>query len=371
MSDLAVAGPGGRTGRITFQKLQQISIFLLMLALCVFSSIQIDTFFTWGNVVHNLLTNAAPWGIVACGMTLVMIGGGFDLSVASTTAVCSVVLVLVLRGLEPHGAAVAVPAAIGVTFVVGTFLGAINGLLIAYVGVNPFVVTLSTMLIYRGLALILTEGGQAVTVPISLHGGLKWIFSEKVPILPGSAYTVPVPILLFLAVFCASYYVLRFTRYGHYVYAVGGNENASWLAGVNTSLVKAGTYAICGMTCTFAATIFMAQTTTATSASYRGDELLVIASVIVGGTPLGGGAGGVVATLNGLLLLNLIDNLLNQYEIRQDVRQVIQGLIILVVVTLDVLVKRGQHKALVRPLGAAYRFILRRRRSQAENKRDF
>jgi ribose transport system permease protein len=361
MSNDAVAGPGPRPGRITFQRLQQISIFLLTLALCVFSSIQVETFFTWGNLVDNLLTYAAPWGIVACGMTLVMIAGGFDLSVASTTAVCTVVLVLVLRALEPHGAAVAVPAALGATLLAGTLLGAVNGVLIAYVGVNPFVVTLSTMLIYRGVALILTGGGQAITVPLSLYGGFRWIFTGTVPIFPGSAHTVPVPILLFLAVFAIVYYLLRLTRFGHYVYAVGGNENASWLAGVNTSLVNAATYAICGTTCAVAAAIFMAQATTATSASFRGDELLVIAAVIVGGTPLGGGAGGVVATLNGLLLLNLIDNLLTQYEIGQEARQVIQGLIILVVVTLDVLVKRGQHKALVRPLVAAWRFLARRR----------
>ena len=334
-----------RMGGISFQKLQQWSIFVLVLVLVAVSAYQIETFFTWGNLVNNLLTHAAPYGIIAVGMTLVMIGGGFDLSVASITAVCTVVLVLALSGLEPCGAAVAVPTAIAITALVGTLLGAVNGVLIAYVGVNPFVVTLSTMLVYRGLALILTEGGQAITVPETLHEGFKWIFKHRMSTaVEGEGFVVPVAILIFLAVFCAGYCLLRFSRFGHYVYAVGGNENASWLAGVNTSLVKAMTYTICGLCCAIAATIFMAMATTATASSYRGDELLVIASVIVGGTPLGGGSGGLVATFNGLLLLHLIENLLTQYEIPQHYQQIIRGLIILMAVTIDVLVKRGKRR---------------------------
>jgi len=324
-------------GGISFQRLQQASIFVLMLLMCVVASFQIDTFFTWNNIVNNLLTNAAAWGIVACGMTLVMVGGGFDLSVASTTAVCSVVLVMMLKALEPQGASVAIPAAIAVTALVGTFLGAINGVLISYVGVNPFVVTLSTMLIFRGGALILTNGGHSQVVPYMMKDTLGQIYW-------GKPWGIPVPILIFVAVFCIGVYILRFTRLGHYIYALGGNENASWLAGVNTALVKTTTYTLCGLTCAVAATILMPMNNTAEASSFQSQELLVIASVIVGGTPLGGGSGGLGATLGGLLFLNVIENLLTQYSIQEEYRQVIRGLIIVVVVAIDVIVRRRKRK---------------------------
>ena len=132
----------GRTkGAHSFRKFQQASILILLVALCVFASFKSSTFFTWTNLVDNILTNAAALGIVALGMTFIMIGGGFDLSVASTIVVCSVVLVMSMDWLSPHGAAVAIPVALLLTVLVGVILGAINGTLIAYIGVNPYVVT--------------------------------------------------------------------------------------------------------------------------------------------------------------------------------------------------------------------------------------
>lgn len=335
---------GEIVGEVSFQKLQQATIFFLILILCIVSAIQIETFFTPENLVDNLMRNAAAWGIVACGMTLVMIGGGFDLSVASTTAVCTVVLVLTLRWLEPYGVAVALPAALALTAVTGTVLGAINGVLIAYVGVNPFVVTLSTMLIFRGLGLVLTGGGQSLTVPLDFQQALGTFYWGHASFTGLEQYRISIPIVMFLVVFAAGIYVLRFTRLGHYIYALGGNENASWLAGVNTKAVKAGTYTLCGFSCAIAATILMATTTTAEASSFISAELLVIASVIVGGTPLGGGSGGLFATLGGILLLRVIENLLTQYGITEEYRNIIRGAIILVVVAIDVTMKRGKNK---------------------------
>ncbi|MHC4496591.1 MAG: ABC transporter permease, partial [Planctomycetota bacterium] len=226
--------------------------------------------------------------------------------------------------LSPHGALVAIPAALLVTALTGMVLGAINGLLIGYVKVNPFVVTLCTMLVFRGIALILTGGGQ-------------------LPLF-GSQYQVSLPIIILLATFAVGMYLLRFTRFGHYVYAIGGNEEAAWLAGVNTRRVKAVTYMLCGFTCAVAAAIFVAKTETAGAESHVGMELVVIASVIVGGTPLGGGSGGLTSTVIGLLLLRIIDNLLTQFSIGPEYRPVVTGLIILTVVTIDVLARRRTGK---------------------------
>ncbi|MHC4648001.1 MAG: ABC transporter permease [Planctomycetota bacterium] len=327
-------------GSLSFQKLQRASILILLVVLCAIASLWIPTFFTWANLVDNLATNAAALGVIALGMTFVMIAGGFDLSVASTTAVCTVVLVLVMDFFSSWGPVAAIAAAILVTALVGTALGAINGVLIAYVGVNPFVVTLSTMLVFRGLALILTRGGQALQVADrEVSSRFNLIYDKAVPLF-AEDYQIGVPVIIFLAAFVVGIYLLRFTRYGHYIYAIGGNEQAAWLAGVNTRRIKASTYMLCGFTCAVAAVIFLAMTATAQAEAHIGRELTVIASVIVGGTPLGGGSGGLVLTLTGLLLLRVIENLLTQFGIGDAYRPVVTGLIIIVVVTIDVLAKR-------------------------------
>jgi len=327
--------------RVSYRLLQSASVFLLMLILCAISAVRTETFFTWTNIVDNLLTNAACLGIIACGMTFVMVGGGFDLSVASTTAVCSVVVVLLLQACAQAPPWLAVSAAVLVAAAVGAALGLFNGAVIAYVGVNPFVVTLSTMLIFRGLALILTGGGQTIMVPLSISDAFGKIYWGGIALTGGNQPNrITIPILIFLGVFLVALYLLRYTRFGHYVYCIGGNENAAWLAGINTNLVKTLTYAICGLTCSIAAVIYVGMSSTAQAASYLGLELLVIASVIVGGTPLGGGTGGLLYTLNGLLLLAVIENLLAQFGVNEESRKIVRGLIILVVVSIDVLVRR-------------------------------
>jgi len=331
---------GERAGYARFQRLQKATIFVLLAVLCGYAAVQSPTFLSWTNIVDNLFTNASALAVIAVGMTLVMIGGGFDLSVASNTAVCSVVLVLVMDGLSYLGSVPAISVALASAAVVGTGLGAVNGFLVAYVGVNPFVVTLSTMLIFRGLALILTGGGQALQVAdISLRRQFSWFYDAQLAPF-GAGHTVSLPVVIFIAVFAAAVYLLRYTRFGHYVYAVGGNEQAAWLAGVNTKRVKAATYTLCGFTCSVAAVIFLAMTATAQAESHAGKELEVIAAVIVGGTPLGGGSGSLFATLTGVLLLRVIDNLLTQFSVGTEYRNVITGLIIAVVVTADVIAKR-------------------------------
>jgi ribose/xylose/arabinose/galactoside ABC-type transport system permease subunit len=333
-----------RKGKISFQVVRTASVFILLVALCAVSAVRTRTFFTWNNLVYNLLTNAAYLGIIACGMTLVMIAGGFDLSVGSTTAVCSVIIVLLLRGLGDLGAWFTIPIALLGGAMAGTLLGSFNGVAVAYVGVNPFVVTISTMLIFRGIALVVTYGGQTIMVPLALSDTLRQIYWGRLSLFGSEAYQLPIPILLFVVVFILCFYLLRFTRFGHYIYAVGGNETASWLAGINTSLVKAATYAITGLTCAVAAVIYTGMSSTAQAASYQGLEMLVIASVIVGGTPLGGGRGSLLCTLNGLLLLSVIENLLAQFGVHEEYRNIVRGSIILVAVTVDVLVRRSRRR---------------------------
>lgn len=329
---------------LSLRTIQSASVLLLTIALCVVSAVGSRTFLNWDNLVVTLLTEACCPGIVACGMTLVMIAGGFDLSVASATATCSVVAVLLLRAFAASGAWVAIPATLLLTALAGAVLGAANGALIAYVGVNPFVVTLSTLFVFRGVALIITGGGHTYQVPLDVKPAFRQLYWGQVPIFGSAAWAVTMPILIFSGVFLACFYLLRFTRFGHYVYAVGGNENAAWLAGINTRLVKAATYVLSGLTCAVAAVIYCAMSGTAQATSYQGMEMVVIASVIVGGTPLGGGAGSLLCTLNGLLLLSVIENLLTQFGVSEEYRNVVRGMIILIVVAVDVLARRSQGK---------------------------
>jgi len=330
--------------RLSFQTIQTASVFLLLVGLCVFSSLQTDTFFTWRNLVDNLLTNAASTGVIACGMTLVMIAGGFDLSVASITAVCSVITVLVLIGCAPLGPWVAIPVAVVAALITGTLLGAVNGLWIAYGGVNPFVVTLSTLLIFRGIALVITHGGQTIITPLELGKSFRLLYWGRIG-LGASDYRLSIPILIFIFVFVCFWIALRYTQLGHYLYAVGGNETASWLAGIRTPRVKAAAYILCGTTCGVAALISTGMSNTAQAASFQGLEMIVIASVIVGGTPLGGGNGSLWYTLNGLLLLSVIENLLSQYGITEEYRNIVRGVIILIVVTVDAIMRRSNRKS--------------------------
>lgn len=328
--------------RMSFQTIQTATVLVFLLVLCVVSSMRTETFFTWRNLVDNLLTNAAYLGIIACGMTFVMVAGGFDLSVASITAACSVVTVLVLQAAAGHGVWVAIPAAVAAALAAGALLGAVNGGLIAYVGVNPFVVTLSTMLVFRGVALVMTGGGQTIMTPLEVGKTFREIYWGRLAIFGDGAYALTIPIVLFIAVFAVCQCVLRYTRFGHYVYAVGGNETAAWLAGVRTPRVTAMAYVLCGLTCAVAAVICTGMSNTAQAASYQGLEMMAIASVIVGGTPLGGGRGGLWYTLNGLLLLSVIENLLMQFGVTEEYRNIFRGIILLVVVAIDAAMRRRQ-----------------------------
>jgi len=196
---------GAAQGGLSFRRMQRASILVLLLVLCAIASFNTPTFLTWLNLVDTLLTSAAPIGVIALGMTFVMIAGGFDLSVASTTAVCTVVLVMVMNALGSFGAPAAIAGAIMVTALVGTALGAVNGILIAYVGVNPFVVTLSTMLVFRGLALILTGGGQSLQIAdLALRARFTWFYDTRLPLF-GATHQISIPIIIFLVLFSKAF----------------------------------------------------------------------------------------------------------------------------------------------------------------------
>lgn len=326
-------------GLLSFQKIQQFSTAALTVALCIISVANATSIPRWAD---NLLTYAAGVGIIACGMTFVMIAGGFDLSVGSIAAVCGVVAVIVMQRLAGGSAAMAIGAAVLAALAAGIVLGAINGMLIAYIGVNPFVVTLSTMFVFRGIGLVITSGGQSQAVPVKFADAFARFYWGG---LQAGRLKVSIPLIVFAVVFLACLHLLRLTRLGHYVYATGGNARASWLAGINTKRITAITYVLSGLVCAIAALLWTALSNTAQASSYQGKEMIVIASVIVGGTPLGGGRGGLFSTLCGLLLLCTIEQLLTQFGVDPQYRLIVTGLIIVAVVAIDASVKRATWRS--------------------------
>lgn len=333
-ADIDVRRAGRRNSLLSFHRLQRISILLLTVALIAMSAAKATSIPRWAD---NLLTYAAGIGIIATAMTFVMIAGGFDLSVGSIAAVCGVVAVLVMQRLASSSPTVAIGVAILAAVAAGIILGAINGILIAYVGVNPFVVTLSTMFVFRGIGLVITNGGQSQSVPIVMANAFSRLYWGGLYLGP---LKISIPLLVSAGVFLVGLYLLRLTRFGHYVYATGGNERAAWLAGINTKFTTAMTYVLSGLTCAVAAVLWTGLSNTAQASSYSGREMIIIAAVIVGGTQLGGGRGGLFATLCGLLLLCSIEQLLTQYGVDAQYRQIVTGLIIVSVVAIDSYMKR-------------------------------
>ena len=266
----------------------------------------------------NLVRQTSVHGIMAVGMTFVILTAGIDLSVGSVLALAGVVC----ASLEHAGWPVALVVA--ATLLLGAGAGLLNGLVVTKGKVTPFVVTLGTMSIARGLAHIYT-GGE----PISRFGpAFRFIGS-------GQILAIPVPIILFGATVVAAAVVLNYTTLGRYTYAIGGNEEAARLCGVRVDFYKAAAYVICGSTSALGAIVLTSRLNAGESIAGTGYELDVIASVVIGGTSLMGGRGSVWGTLVGALLIGAVNNGMNLLMISSYYQLVVKGTIIVAAVLLD------------------------------------
>ncbi len=291
---------------------------LALAAVIVALSLARPGFLSLANVV-NLLRQISINGILAVGVTYVLLTGGVDLSLGSVVALAGV---MAARFAHPGQYAAAVPVLIGVA--TGAACGALNGAVVARGRVAPFIVTLGMMTAARGMAL-LASGGR----PISrLSAGFTRIGG-------GDLAGVPEPILLFALVAVCSRLFLRNMRFGRYVYAVGGNENAAFASGVPVRWVKLGAYTICGALAGLAGVVLASRITTGQPNAGIGYELDAIAAVVIGGTSLNGGVGGVGGTILGALLMGVINNGLDLLNVSSYYQQVVKGLIIVGAVWLD------------------------------------
>jgi ribose transport system permease protein len=303
--------------------LQIAGILPILVLICILFSFLTPNFLTGGNVV-NILRQASINIVLATGMTFVILTGGIDLSVGSILGVSAVVAVLV--SLLPALGWAAVPAAL----LTGLLLGLVNGALIAFLDLPPFIVTLGALTALRGAAYLVANG----TTVINRNLNFAWV---------GNSYLGPLPWLVVIALLTvgASWFVLRQTVLGVQIYAVGGNQRAARLTGIKVNRVLLFVYGVSGLLAGLAGIMSASRLYSATGMLGNGYELDAIAAVILGGTSFTGGIGTIPGTLLGALIIAVLNNGLTLLNMSYFWQLVVKGLVIVVAVIIDRLRRRS------------------------------
>ncbi|KLV10603.1 MULTISPECIES: ribose ABC transporter permease [Photobacterium] len=300
--------------------IEQKSLIALIFLIVVVSFLN-PNFFTVDNIL-NILRQTSVNAIIAVGMTLVILTAGIDLSVGSVLALCGAFAASLIAMEVP--VLVAVPTAL----LAGAALGAISGMIIAKGKVQAFIATLVTMTLLRGVTMVYTDGRPISTGFTDVADSFAWFGT-------GYALGIPVPIWLMAIVFAAAWYLLNHTRFGRYIYALGGNESATRLSGINVDRVKIGVYAICGLLAALAGIIVTSRLSSAQPTAGMGYELDAIAAVVLGGTSLAGGKGRIMGTLIGALIIGFLNNALNLLDVSSYYQMIAKAVVILLAVLVD------------------------------------
>lgn len=300
--------------------IQQRSILALFILIGIVSCIN-PHFFSVDNLL-NILRQTSVNAIIAVGMTFVILIAGIDLSVGSILALTGAITASLI-GLE-YSIFLVLP----VTLLIGTLLGGINGLIVAKGKVQAFIATLVTMVLLRGVTMVYTDGR-----PIST--GFSDSADHFAYLGTGYLLGIPFPVWLMAMVFVLAWYVLRHTKIGRYIYALGGNETATALSGINVNRIKIFVFAISGFLSALAGLIVTARLSSAQPTAGSGYELDAIAAVVVGGTSLMGGKGRVMGTLIGALIIGFLNNALNLLDISSYYQMIAKALVILIAVLAD------------------------------------
>jgi ribose/xylose/arabinose/galactoside ABC-type transport system permease subunit len=298
--------------------LRQYGIFVVFIIICLilsFISPQFLTVSNWTIIITQVSINA----LLAFGVTFVIITGGIDLSLGSMVAVTGVMAAMLAH---PDTFPVALPIFAGL--LTGLLMGVFNGFIITKSKIAPFIVTLGTMTIGRGLALILSKGRPVSNLSDSFNfiGG-------------GDIFGIPFPIIVLIIIFIICTIILKKTILGRYIYAVGGNEQAARASGINVNQVKMAVYSISGILAGLAGILLTSRITTGQPNAGAGFELDAIAAAVIGGTSTSGGTGTMTGTLIGVLLIGVINNGLDLLNVTSYYQQVVMGIIIIGAVVLD------------------------------------
>ncbi len=301
--------------------LKRYGLLLSFIVLSLVIAMLTPNFLSAQNLL-NVLRQSAIIGIMAIGTTFVIVGGGFDISVGSTLALCAA-LTLGLQS-SMHWALAA-----GIALFVGAFIGLVNGFLAAKIRIVPIITTLGTMTIIRGLVYLYTKG-----YPIS---GTQPVFEF---IGSGYIWGFPVPVIIFLVMVAFWQFVLSKTQLGRYSCAIGGNKEATRLAGVPVDFYHIMTFVIGGLMAAMSGVVYASRLFSATPLAGQGYDLDAIAAVVIGGTSVSGGEGTVVGSMIGVLLLTVVSNAFNLLGVPVFIQYLIKGFIILVVVGIDSYTKK-------------------------------
>jgi ribose/xylose/arabinose/galactoside ABC-type transport system permease subunit len=297
--------------------LHRFGLLFVILLVGLGLTLTTDTFLSLANLT-NVARQVSINGILAVGVTFVLLTAGVDLSLGSVVALSGVACATFAH---PGDHPVFVPIAVGL--LTGAACGLVNGVLVTRGGVAPFIVTLGMMTIARGLALIVSGGRPVANM------------SNELTALAGDFLGIPIPVLCFAGVALVAWFFLRNFRLGRHIYAVGGNENAARAAGVPVERVKFFAYGLCGLLTGLAGVVLAARITTGQPNAGQAYELDAIAAVVIGGTSLAGGVGTITGTLLGVLLIGVINNGLDLLGVSSYYQAVIKGVIIVGAVWLD------------------------------------
>lgn len=313
----------GMTKDVFLKKYGISAVLILMVLILLVIS---PTFRTTGNMV-SILQQVATNGVLALGMVFVITAGGIDLSIGSLLALTSVIIGKILN---TTGSA---PMAITVAIIACAFFGFLNGYLISKFNMFPFVVTLATQLVIRGVAYIIAAG-QSVTLT---SRGFRNIGLGKLGGL------IPYAIIILMGVFIIAYFILHWTKYGRYVYALGGNVNAAVASGVNVFWTRVGTYVISGVCAGIAGVILTSRINAAQPNIGVGYETDAIAACVIGGTSFAGGVSTIPGTMIGIAIIGVIYNGMNLLKVDSYFQTVAKGALIIGAVLLDMAINKKKQ----------------------------
>lgn len=297
--------------------LEKYGIYVALVVLFIIASIASPVFLRPANLI-NLVRQAAALGIMAVGQTFVMLTGGIDLSVASLAATTNVVSATMMDGRDE----MVLPAVL-ITLGIAVLVGLVNGYLITKRGIPPFIMTLGMLILLQGARFVYSGGVPRGSIP----DGLRFIGT-------GSVAGIPTPVILLAIIAIIGGVVLNRTSFGRRVYAVGGNKRATRLSGIRVDWVIIGTYVICSVLAAVSGLVLTGYIGLTDIWVARGYDLDSVAVVVVGGTALEGGRGGIGGTIAGVMILAILFNLVNLLNLNVESQLVIKGIVIIAAVAL-------------------------------------
>ena len=292
-----------------------VAFLIMLIGLAVFT----DSFLTVKNLI-NVLRQATVVGVLGMGMSYVIIAGGIDLSVGSTMALAS--CLAAAYSTESRNYPLIIAILIGC--VVGAIVGLANGIIIAYLGVTPFIATLGMQYAVRGVALVFT-GGRPINALTKAYTNLG----------KGYVGVIPLPVVIFACIAFIAWFVISKTQFGRYVYAIGGNEKAALVSGLRVKPLKCATYVINGVTAALAGIILSARVAVGSPTAGESYDLLAITAVVIGGTSNQGGTGGIIQTVLGVFIVSVLNNGMDLLGVSGYYQKIVTGVVVLFAVIID------------------------------------